>query len=137
MMENARWPSLEALPSELVHYILTFLSPVSLAKLSTTSHLLRSYAHDDRLWEMLVRQNVPSQTLLPSHKPAGNWRALHIAHHPYWFLTRHKFWFSDRLDVGGMWVSILPFALPEDSLVKKAYNVIPVITSFSANLAAI
>ena len=110
MEDNAR-SSLEALPPELIHYILTFLSSVSLTWLSATSHLLRSSAHDDRLWEMLVRQNVPDETHLPSCKPAKSWRALYIVHHPYWFLTRHKIWFSDRPDVGGMAFSILSLHL--------------------------
>ena len=93
---------LGALPSEVISHICTFLSPVSLTKLSAASHLLRSHALDDLLWEVFVRQNVPIQTSLPSPEPARSWRDLYIAHHPYWFLTQHKIWFSDQWNIGGL-----------------------------------
>ena len=91
-----------ALPAEVIHHIFRHLSPVCLTKLAITSHLARSHALDDRLWEAFVRQNVPFQPLPPSPEPAKSWRALYIAHHPYWFLTQHTLWFSDQLNTGGL-----------------------------------
>ena len=96
---------LETLPTEIIIHILTFLSPVTLAALSATSHLLRSHCHTDILWEFFVRHNVPPQTELPSPSPANSWRDLYISHHPYWFLPRNKIWFSDQAHNGGVLIA--------------------------------
>ena len=102
MTSNASSSLLESLPSEILHYILTFLPPVTLARFSATSHTLRSHAHDELLWEALVRLNVPSQIHLPSPVPAKSWRELYQAHHLYWFLSLHKLWFSDQEHSGSL-----------------------------------
>ena len=92
--------TLEALPAEVINHILTFLPPDALAALSRTSHLLRSHAHNDMLWFDFVRKNVPEAETLDSPSPAKNWRQLYLAHHPYWFLARHKVWFADVPNTG-------------------------------------
>ena len=88
----------QLLPPEIITYILGFLSPHSLAKLSRTCHLLQSHCENDILWAQLVQENVPAK--LESPHPAATWRDLYLAHYPYWFLARHKIWFADRA-VGG------------------------------------
>ena len=92
--------SLEALPAEIITHILAFLPAVSLAALSRTSHLLRSHAHNDLLWMQFVRDNIPNSIQVNSPSPAMSWRELYIAHHPYWFLVRHKIWFGDVPNTG-------------------------------------
>ena len=92
--------SLEALPAEIITHILAFLPAVSLAALSRTSHLLRSHAHNDLLWMQFVRDNIPKSIQVSSPSPAMSWRELYIAHHPYWFLVRHKIWFGDVPNTG-------------------------------------
>ena len=86
------------LPPEIIANILTFLSPRSLAKLGCTCRLLQSHCENDLLWAQLVQENVPAK--LESPYPAVTWRDLYLAHYPYWFLARHKIWFSDRA-IGG------------------------------------
>ena len=92
--------SLEALPAEIITYILAFLPAVDLAGLSRTSHLLRSHAHNDLLWMQFVRDDIPNHDQVLSPSPAKSWRDLYIAHHPYWFLVRHKVWFADLPNTG-------------------------------------
>lgn len=92
--------NLEALPPEIIYHILTFLSPVALAELSRTSHLLRSHALNDLLWSAFVRKNVPNGEGLESPSPAKSWKHLYLAHHPYWFLARNKIWFADVPNTG-------------------------------------
>lgn len=91
---------LEALPAEIIGYILAFLPPVSLASLSQTCALLRSHAHNDLLWLPFVRSNVHCPGGLESPSPAKSWRDLFIAHHPYWFLVQNKIWFADTHNNG-------------------------------------
>ena len=98
-------PCLEGLPAEIINQILALLPPVTLAALLRTSHQLRSHALNDLLWLRLIKDNIPADTPLPSPAPAKNWRELYTAHHPYWFLTRHKIWFSDRLYSGALLIA--------------------------------
>ena len=90
----------EALPAEIITHILAFLPAVDLVGLSRTSHLLRSHAHNDLLWMQFVRDTLPNSNEVPSPSPAKTWRDLYIAHHPYWFLVRHKIWFADLPNTG-------------------------------------
>lgn len=59
---------------------------------------MQTYCDNDLLWYQLVQENVPAK--LESPYPCQTWRELYLAHHHYWFLTRHKIWFADRA-VGG------------------------------------
>ena len=88
----------QLLPAEIVIHILDFLPPRSLARLGQTCQYLHTHCNNDLLWARLVQENVP--TRLESPNPCQSWRELYLAHHPYWFLTRHKIWFADRA-VGG------------------------------------
>ena len=97
--------SLEALPAEIITHILAFLTAVDLADLSQTSHLLRSHAHNDLLWMQFVRDAIPNYDQVPSPSPAKSWRDLYVAHHPYWFLVRHKVWFADLPNTGSLIVA--------------------------------
>ncbi|KAL8748388.1 MAG: hypothetical protein Q9184_007340 [Pyrenodesmia sp. 2 TL-2023] len=91
---------LTVLPAEIIYEILTFLSPVSLTSLTRTCKLLRAHALTDSLWARFVRENVPHQPNLGYH-PAESWKDLYTSLHPYWFLTKNKFWFSDKAHSGG------------------------------------
>ncbi|KAL8692738.1 MAG: hypothetical protein Q9218_002297 [Villophora microphyllina] len=95
--------SLHVLPAEIIYEILTFLPPLSLVALSSTSKLLRSHALVDPLWSRFVRENVPNQPVLDCY-PAESWRKLYISLYPYWFLTRKKIWFSDKAHSGSAYV---------------------------------
>ena len=87
-------PLLLKLPSEVLSQILGYLPPLSLVDLSATCRHLRSHAHDDLLWARLIREELPFAPASPL--PCASWRELYKTHHPYWFLPKHKIWFSDR-----------------------------------------
>ena len=90
----------EALPAEIINHILAFLPPVSLAQLSRTSHLLRSFANNELLWSGFVRENICYGEKLRLPSSAKSWRHLYVTHHPYWFLPRNKIWFADLQNTG-------------------------------------
>jgi len=87
-------PSFVALPPELIHTTFEYLSPVELAVVAQTCKTLRDIAYDDSLWKNHLQENLPGVTL---SEPAdgSTFRSTYVAHHPYWFLTKHKIWFSD------------------------------------------
>lgn len=103
--QKTRMLSLETLPAEIIHHIFGYLPDFALARASKTSHILQAYAYNELLWMRLVQENFPSASRPSSPSPAKSWRKLYIAHHPYWFLLRHKIWFSDRRDVGDLIVA--------------------------------
>ncbi|KEQ74543.1 hypothetical protein M436DRAFT_44184 [Aureobasidium namibiae CBS 147.97] len=86
-------PRLLGLPAELVQNVLQFLEPTCLADVALTCRFLRNHALSDALWQQHVNAQLPH--LLTSAAPLPSFRDLYIAHHPYWFLCRHKIWFSD------------------------------------------
>ncbi len=90
----------EALPAEIIHSILAYLPPRSLATVCRASHALRSHALNDLLWARLVKENVPNFRSGRLPAPYQSWRELYISHHPYWFIPRGKIWFSDRSHLG-------------------------------------
>ena len=90
--------SFQTLPAEIITQILEYLDPLSLLSLSRTSHHLRDHAQNDLLWATFVRENVPRPVQSPP--PSLTWKGLYIGHHPYWFLPRHKIWFSDKANTG-------------------------------------
>ena len=91
---------LESLPAEIITQIFAFLPAVPLSQLSQTSQLLRRHAHNDLLWMRFVRENIPKGKEITSPLPAQSWRHLFLSHHPYWFIPRHKIWFSDAPSTG-------------------------------------
>lgn len=92
--------SLETLPAEIILHVLGFLPDVALARVSATSRILQSYAHNELLWMRFIQESLSSVNRSSGPSPAKTWRELYIAHQPYWFLPRHKIWFSDKQDVG-------------------------------------
>jgi len=99
-IKEGKMSSLEALPAEIIYHILAYLPYATLAELSRTSRLLRSHAHNDLLWLGLVRAYAPNGGRLELPSASKSWRRLYLAHHPYWFLARHKVWFADVRDTG-------------------------------------
>ncbi len=100
---------LQALPAEILNQILAYLDPLSLLSLSRTSHLLRNHAQNDLLWDRLVSENVPRPVQSPS--PCLSWKDLYLGHYPYWFLPRHKLWFSDKVSSGSTMTGNVVIAL--------------------------
>ena len=101
--------SLHDLPAEILNHILVYLDPQSLLRLSRTSQLLRKHAQNDLLWQRFVGDNVPRPVQSPT--PCSSWRDLYIGHHPYWFLPRHKVWFSDKANTGSTMTGNIIIAL--------------------------
>ncbi|OCK89941.1 uncharacterized protein K441DRAFT_644240 [Cenococcum geophilum 1.58] len=104
-------PPLFTLPAELIHHVLSFLSPLDLAEVSQTCHLLHNHTLSDQLWQPFVQANVPG-TILKSPYPATSWRSLYIDHHPYWFLSKHKIWFADNQHTGKLLIARYDPRLP-------------------------
>jgi len=92
-------PSLLALPAEVIHHVLTFLTAIELSSVYQTCRLLHDHAAVDSLWKRHVQDNIPGVALSkPVRSPS--FRQMYLAHHPYWFLPRNKIWFSDSLHHG-------------------------------------
>jgi hypothetical protein len=85
--------SLLELPAELAYHVLSYLSPQDLARVALTCQRLRTLSYDDRIWQVLISQHLPEPITEPT--PLKRFRDLYIAHHPHWFLSKHKFWFAD------------------------------------------
>ncbi|KAL9043501.1 MAG: hypothetical protein Q9214_003317 [Letrouitia sp. 1 TL-2023] len=100
---------LQLLPAEIIYEIFSFLRPLDLVNLSSTSRLLRAHALNDTHWAKFVRENVPHQPGL-HYDPAQSWRHLYTSLHPYWFLTKNKIWFSDKAHTGSFMVGTLVLA---------------------------
>ncbi len=90
--------NLTRLPPEILHQILTHLECPALISLIKSCRLFRSHAESEILWANLIRRSIPS--LPDSPYPSPTFRSLYIAHHPYWFLPKHRVWFSDTAHTG-------------------------------------
>lgn len=88
------------LPPEIIVQILGHLQCPSLLSLSRTSKLLRSHAENELLWASLLRVQIPTADFPEKPFTAESYRSLYISHHPYWYLVRHKIWFSDDAHTG-------------------------------------
>ncbi|KAI0198566.1 hypothetical protein F4808DRAFT_256573 [Astrocystis sublimbata] len=93
--------SLLELPAELIATILSFLTPIELARLSLICRKLYHHAADDIHWQRHVLSNLPGNKV-QSPYPCKTWRELFVAHSQYWFLTKQKLWFCDRSLAGQM-----------------------------------
>lgn len=94
--DGSRW-SLQTLPRELIDNVLSYLSPEDLTNASSTCRLLYERAQQDILWQPLVQANLSH----PVSPPSGNtFKDLFLSHHPHWFLTKHRIWFSDTYHTG-------------------------------------
>ncbi|CBX94687.1 similar to F-box domain protein [Plenodomus lingam JN3] len=90
-----------ALPSELVHHILSHLDLYDLLSISLVCHALHSHSTQDILWQAFVHAQSPS-IICPA---SLTWRQLYSQHHPYWFLVRQKLWFADTPHTGKLIVA--------------------------------
>ena len=90
---------LQSAPPEILVLIVAYLEPVDLAHLMQTCRALAKHTCDDATWQRLVQENVPG-VRLTSPYPCSSFRELYAAHDPYWFLTKHKIWFSDHDHTG-------------------------------------
>ena len=90
--------TLTSLPLELIDEVLSYLSPIDLARVSRTTRLLRSRADADIIWSRIVNANLPSPLRNPA--PSPTFKDLYVSHHPLWFLVRNKIWFSDVTNTG-------------------------------------
>ena len=93
MADSANAPALIQLPAELVLNILAYLEPLDLACVAQTCRTLSTHSYDDQIWQPLVNRNLPEP--ITECAPLKTFRDLFIAHHPYWFLAKHRLWFSD------------------------------------------
>ena len=104
VMESSRRTLLD-LPSEIIDCILTYLPPLTLIDLTATCHLLRTHALNDLLWAPIANENIPVPQTQPL--PFETWKDLYITHHPYWFIPKHKLWYSDKAHTGSTLVGQL------------------------------
>lgn len=117
--------SFEALPSEIIHSILSLLSGQCLINVSQTCPALREHAHNDLLWARLVQENVPNFRSEKFPTPYSTFRDLYMSQHPYWFIPRGKIWICDRTRYGDPIIGTLYIARydPSDACIK-AYQVV-------------
>lgn len=92
-----------SLPAELIHNILSYVPCVSLASVARTCRCLREHAMNDLLWQGWINSLASQEIHDPS--PYDSFQSLYIAHHPYWFLIRHKVWFSDTPHTGKLLIA--------------------------------
>lgn len=101
-MDAANSPPLLALPSELVHLILSCLPLSDLLTVGLVNRALHQHTFEDTLWRPFVQEQVPGYV----PKPASlSWRELFIQHHPFWFLAKKKIWFSDIPHTGKLLIA--------------------------------
>ncbi|KAF2483879.1 hypothetical protein BDY17DRAFT_322773 [Neohortaea acidophila] len=91
------------LPAELVLHILSHLEPFDLVKTAQTCRTLQQHSYDDFLWLPLVQRNIVGSPVDGTSFPS--YRELYAAHHPHWFLPRHRIWFSDSSPSGKLLVA--------------------------------
>lgn len=92
--------SFDILPAELIHYILSLLPASDLACVSATCRMLAEHGASDVLWARLVNSNLPQPISNPG--PFKSFRRLYLAHLSYWFIPKHKIWFSDHNGTGNL-----------------------------------
>lgn len=97
-MSTADIPAFLTLPSELIHQILSHLSPSDLISVGLVNRALNEHSLQDTLWQPFVQSQVPGSTVpRPEHR---TWRETFAQHHPYWFMVKNKIWFADTPHTG-------------------------------------
>ncbi|PYI14139.1 F-box domain protein [Aspergillus japonicus CBS 114.51] len=98
--EDIMESSILKLPPELVQQILAYLSAQELARVAVTCRSLADHVDNELLWLNLINSYLPE----PIHDPGlfDSFRSLYIAHHPCWFIPKHKIWFSDTEHTGNL-----------------------------------
>lgn len=72
-----------------------------LARCMRTCRLLQTLAGSEDRWQQHVQAQVPG-TQLKSPSPYSSFRQLYSTHDKYWFLPRHRIWFSDARQIGNV-----------------------------------
>ncbi|KAH8707054.1 hypothetical protein GQ44DRAFT_492352 [Phaeosphaeriaceae sp. PMI808] len=101
-MDSSDLPPFLALPSELVHLILTHLPLSDLLTVGLASRALHEHTLQDTLWQPFIQQEVSENIPKPANR---TWRELFIEHHPFWFLVRKKIWFADTPSTGKLLIA--------------------------------
>lgn len=83
------------IPAELLHAVLSYLSPFDLLNVTATCRTLREYAVSELHWHRCIQRNLPG-VWLSTPGPCQTYRQLFAALDRLWFLPRYKIWFSDR-----------------------------------------
>jgi hypothetical protein len=96
-------PLLLALPSELIHHILSFLSLSDLLSIGLVNHALHQHSLQDTLYQPFVQSHAPGQTI--PNPPNSSWRDTFKLHHPYWFIPKNKIWFADSPHTGKLLIA--------------------------------
>ncbi|KAK9413667.1 putative F-box domain-containing protein [Seiridium unicorne] len=89
------------LPSELIDTILGSLSPLDLTILRQVCKALYVHADNEFHWQRHVWSNLPGNPITSPY-PFKTFRELYASHDPFWFIPKHKVWFSDRGLAGQM-----------------------------------
>ena len=92
-----------ALPLEILDQIWNSLSPIELAQVSQTCQRFKVLASSESRWKSYVQENVASS--IQTAKPYSSFNSLYKAHSPFWFLPRHKLWFSDAYPHGKLMIA--------------------------------
>lgn len=91
------------LPPELLFQICTYLSPIDLTLVAKTCSCLYQAANEDRLWRQHVIDSIHMSAIDTRFNPIP--KIQWLAHHPYWFIPRHKIWFSDADHYGQLLIA--------------------------------
>lgn len=94
-----------ALPSELIHHILTFLPASDLAFVCQTCRLLCEHAVDDRLWLSHLENTLHRDDLKKAISTKLSYRAQFLQFHPYWFIPKYKVWYADTIHTGRLLIA--------------------------------
>lgn len=103
MTETFTGVGLAGLPAELIILILSYLEPIDIVNVARTCKAFSRHSYDDSIWQPLV--NINSQIPIKSAHPLKSFRELYAAHHPYWFILKHRLWFSDSPPYGKLLVA--------------------------------
>jgi hypothetical protein len=101
-MDTLDLPPLLALPSELIHHILSQLDLSDLFTVGLVNRAVHEHSLQDTLWQPFVQDQVSGAVPKPTHL---TWRELFIQHHPFWFLTKKKIWFADTPHTGKLLIA--------------------------------
>jgi hypothetical protein len=101
-MDTTNLPPLLALPSELIHLVLSHLPLSDLLTVGLVNRAIHQHTFEDTLWRPFVQDQVPGTVPKPANL---TWREVFIQHHPFWFLARKKIWFSDIPHTGKLLVA--------------------------------
>ena len=83
------------LPPEILDQILSNLPFNTLTTVSRVCKFLRDQADRDILWQPICADlGLPARGHGPA--PFRRWKDFWAAHYPYWFIPKHKIWFSDK-----------------------------------------